>query len=127
LSSVDDIKISVNLGQIQTLKNSASYWRGANQICQQLITVAKNNRVPLSQLNQNIVYGNIELVEFKFTGFGKSDMFRQCESFVNAKNLSSVDDIVRVTNFGTERILKNSASYWRGTLEICQQVLAEIP
>ncbi len=127
LSSVDDIKISVNLGQIQTLKNSASYWRGANQICQQLITVAKNNRVPLSQSNQNIVFGNIELVEFKFTGFGKADMFRQCESFVNAKNLSSVDDIVRVTNFGAERILKNSASYWRGTLEICQQVLAEIP
>lgn len=127
LTQVDDIKVSVNLGQIRILKNDSSWWRGANQICQQIASIAKANQVPTSQSNQNVVYGNIENQEFNFVGFGKADMFRQCESFVNSKNLTQVDDIVRVTNFGAERVLKNQSSWWRGTLEICQQVLAEVP
>lgn len=126
LNSVDEIRISVNLGPITDLKNSASYWKGANQVCQQIINVAKNNGVRPSYSNQHTVYGSIEAQEFKFVGYDKSDMFRQCEQFLNSNNLRSVDEIIRVTNFGTERELKNSSSYWKGSLEICQQVLAEI-
>jgi hypothetical protein len=127
LTTVDDIRVSVNLATIRTLKNSASYWRGANQICSQIVEVAKQSGVRVSYTNHQVVFGSIEGTEFNFKGFGKSDMFRQCESFTTSKGLTTVDDIVRITNFGPERVLKNSASYWRGALEICQQVLAEVP
>lgn len=127
LQSVDDIRVSVNLDSIRTLRNNQTYWKGANQICMQINEVAKQKGLRVSYDNQHTVFGSIESYEFKFTGYNKSDAFRQCESFVNAKGLQSVDDIVRVTNFGPERVLRNNQSYWKGSLEICQQVLAEVP
>lgn len=125
LTQADELKVSVNIGQIESV-TTPSWWIGANQICHQIVTIAKKNRVPLSRSNQNVVYGKIESYEFTFVGFNKSETFKQCEALVNAKNLTQVDEIVRVTNFGPEKNL-TTPSWWRGSLEICQQVLAEVP
>lgn len=125
-AQADDIRVSINLSNIQPLKNSASYWKGQAQICQQIMNMAVNAGLSSRGIDAE-VHGNIEGREFAFTGRDRLDLFGQCESFVksNLGNNAQADDIYVVNNFVRERVLKNSASYWKGSLEICTQILNE--
>lgn len=124
LNQVDDIRVSFDLGAVQTLKNGPSYWRGANEICGQIVTLAKNNG--LTQSPGYIVTGSIETHEFSFSGYDFVSLLNQCESLVEQKRISHADDILVSINFEAQRVLRNASSYWRGSFEICQKVLEGI-
>ncbi|MFN9069188.1 MAG: hypothetical protein ACK5V3_18335 [Bdellovibrionales bacterium] len=125
-SQVDDIKVTVNFGSLQTLRNNESYWKGETEICMQVVEVARRANVPVSYDGRTTVFGAVETVEFSFVGTSKAELFRQCENFINSRNLLQVDDIKIVTNLGSLRVLRNNESYWRGAVEICTQVLRDV-
>jgi hypothetical protein len=126
MTQVDNIKVTVNFSPIQTLYNSQSYWRGATEICMQIVEVARRSGLQSSYDGRDMVFGTIETSEFSFSGQGKADLFRQCEQFVNSRGLTQVDDIKTVTNLNPLKVLNNSQSYWRGAVEICAQVLRDV-
>ncbi len=124
-NSVDDIKVSINFGEVVTLRNSSTYWKGDFQVCNQIIAVARNAGVR-SNHRDRIVTGSIEDKSFHFSAVNVNDLSRQCEEFVSSQSLNSVDDIIVSVNFSEPRVLRNSSSYWKGPFEICQQVLQNI-
>ena len=123
LLSVDDIQVSINFGPIETLRNAADYWKGANRVCAQIEQKAKARGLALPRTGQWILIGTVETVDFSFTGYDKIEINRQCENFLNQKGLRSVDDIVVSTNFGSEQVLRNAADYWKNNIEICSQIM----
>lgn len=123
-SSVDDINISIDFGPVQKLRNSSSYWKGEAQVCNQIVEVARKSGITYD--NSELAYiGTIEQQSFMFRGYSLLDINKQCESFVNSSSLSSVDDITVSVNLGPVKTLRNSSSYWKGSFEICQQILQQ--
>lgn len=123
-AQVDDIRVSINLGALRTLRNANSYWKGRAQICQQIMGIAIDGGLQ-ARGTEGIIIGNIEGREFQFVGRDRFDIFGQCETFVNSTFGvgASVDDILVINNFRPERVLRNSNAYWKGSLEICTQVV----
>jgi hypothetical protein len=126
LLQVDDIKVTVNFGALQTLRNDQSYWKGSTEVCMQVVEVARRSGMQSSYDGRDTVFGAIETTEFSFSGLGKAEIFRQCESFINSRGLTQVDDIKMVTNMSPIRVLRNDQSYWKGAVEICTQVLRDL-
>jgi hypothetical protein len=125
ISSVDDISVSINFGQTRNLRNGADYWRGANTICQQVILVARESGISYGGFGHTII-GTIESRDYKFSGWDLVTISNQCTDFVNQNSLSSVDDITLSVDFGPVQKLRNGASYWQNSFEICQQILQQI-
>lgn len=120
---VDDITLSINYSAIKNLRNSSSYWTGANEICLILTKEAKAAGLPLSNYGEKIYMGRIETVDFTFAARSIPDLGQKCESFVKANSLQRVDDINVSVNFGETRVLRNASTYWTGSIEICQQII----
>ncbi len=124
LIKVDDISVSVNFRDAVVLRNSSSYWNGAGEVCLQVndVLIREGIQADRSLLSFD---GAMETYGFSFRGRSFAEVSTQCEAFVKAKGLSQVDDIVVSVNMEPLKVLRNSSSYWRGSFEICQQVLQQ--
>lgn len=67
--------------------------------------------------------GKIELAEYNFNANNLFDLNSQCMAFVSANRLSSVDDITVSVDYRPIETLKNRSSYWKGSVQVCQQIL----
>lgn len=123
--AVDDVTISVNGSAEKKLRNSASYWRDAQSLCglilREVLTVA-----PQFARGAFVLTGTFESTGFLFIAQDLQMLQAECQAFVQASGLTSVDDIRLAVNDQPEAILRNSASYWRGPTEICSQLLVHM-
>lgn len=118
----DDITVGIDFGAARVLRNNLGYWKSPDQICGQIVQVARGGGVKANVKEGTTILGQIEELPFKFSGRDLIDVNQQCTDFVNAQGSLAADDISLSVDFGDAKVLRNNVSYWRGA-EICQQIL----
>jgi hypothetical protein len=122
ITQADDIRVSVNLSPLKPLRNSSSYWKGTASICNVIMQEVRATGVEHTG-SMTVFTGDVEGLEFVIKGRDLVDATLKCETFISNSNISQADDINVAVNHRPMRALRNSSSYWKGRIEICQQIV----
>jgi len=122
LNRIDSVEVSINFGAIQARTNVASYWTSSNDICSQVLQVARAAGVTVDSSLGRTAVGSIQGNDYKFVG-DLATMSTQCGSFVASKGLNRIDNITISIDFGDVHTSTNSTEYWTTSFDICQQIL----
>jgi hypothetical protein len=125
LNRIDSVEVSINFGAIQARTNAAAYWTSSNDICAQVLQVARAAGVTVDPSLGRTAVGSIQGNDYKFVG-DLPTMSNQCATFVASKGLNRIDSITTSIDYGDVHASTNSASYWTTSFDICQQILQNV-
>lgn len=120
LRSVDELMVSVN-GHKYVYLTTGGWWSNPQAICE--VIDGQINEQTLSPIFERRAYatGKIEQVDFNFVASSEPALYNQCVEFVDANNLTSVDEVHTSVN-GSRRERYTTGGWWNTPTAICDVV-----